>query len=334
VSSRLHRESIVVDCLNGSALTPRVIRALRDGGVTAINLTAVQIGADWDGARRDLKAVRETIERHPGELLLVRSPDDIVRAKATDRTGVILGMQDAEPIGRHLDKLATLRESGVRIIQLTHNKRNEVGTGCCELDDGLTPFGRRVVDEMNRLGITIDVSHCGPRTTMDAIELSAVPVICSHANPLAICQSPRNKSDEVVRRLAARGGLIGIAFWTPILYRGNGRQPTIDDALDCFDYALKLVGPDHVAIGSDLCEEALPSREAWARIYGPDGNYPAVTGGLGEWYGYDTVIARGLETASLLPGLAPALLSRGHGDATISKILGANFQRLYLATAR
>ena len=332
--STVYSESIVVDCLNGSALTPGVIRRLRDGGVTAINLTAIQIGANWDGAQRNLIDAIKTIERYSNDLLLVRAPDDIAHAKGTNRVGIVLGMQDAEPIGHQMGRLHALVEQGIRVIQLTHNRQNYVGTGCCELDSGVTRFGRRVIEEMNRLGIMIDVSHCGPQTTMDAIEISAVPVICSHANPIAVCKSIRNKSDEIICRLAQRGGLLGIAFWTPIVYRGNGRQPTIDDVLDCFDYALRLVGPDHVAIGSDLCEEALPTREAWAEIYGPSGSYPEVTGRLGDWYGYDTVIAEGLETANLLPRLAPALSSRGHSEATIRNILGANFQRLYAEVAR
>ena len=124
-----YAQSIVVDCLNGSLLTPGVIRRLRQGGVTAINLTAVQIGADWPGALRDLTRTIETINRHPDELLLVRAPGDIGRAKATDRVGVILGMQDAEPIGRDLGYLRVLSEMGVRVIQLTHNRQNYVGTG-------------------------------------------------------------------------------------------------------------------------------------------------------------------------------------------------------------
>ena len=332
--SNLYAQSIVVDCLNGSALTPTVIRSLRAGGVTAMNLTAVQIGTDWSGTLRDLTQIIETINRHNDDLLLVRTPGDISRAKATNRVGVLLGMQDAEPIGRELGNLRVLRELGVGVIQLTHNRQNYVGTGCCEPDSGITGFGRRVIAEMNRLGIMIDVSHCGPRTTMDAIEVSALPVICSHANPATICRSVRNKSDDIIRCLAARGGIIGVAFWTPIVYRGDGRRPTLADVLDCFDHVLALVGPDHVAVGSDLCEEAMPTREVWADIYGPNGTYPAVTGGLGDWYGYDSIMASGMETADLLPGIAPALASRGHSEATIKKILGANFQRLYAANAK
>ena len=182
----VYSQSIVVDCLNGSALTPGVIRRLRAGGVTALNLTAVQIGIDWDGAQRNLLDTVNAIEQHSDDLLLVRTPADIDHAKSTNRTGIILGMQDAEPIERQLGRLQELARLGVRIIQLTHNRQNYVGTGCCEPDSGVTKFGRRVIEEMNRLGIMIDVAHCGPQTTMDAIEISAVPVICSHANPLAV----------------------------------------------------------------------------------------------------------------------------------------------------
>lgn len=325
----LYRQSVVIDCLNGSALTPAVIQRMQLSGVTAINLTAAEIGADFAGTLRGLAFVSETVAAHRDKLMLIRTPDDIGEAKRTQRIGIILGLQDAEPIGRDLAMLRVLTEAGVRIIQLTHNRRNLIGTGCVEPDDGLSRYGRRVVAEMNRLGLMVDVSHCGPRTTLDTIEHSAMPVICSHANPSAVCLSLRNKDDAIIRKLAERGGVIGMACWSPIVYRGDGRRPTLDDMLDCFDYTLRLVGSDHVAIGTDLCEEAIPEPEAWARVYGPHGAFPEVTGGLGSWYGFDTVNAEGFETIAALPGIAEGLARRGHDDSTITKVLGLNFQRVF-----
>lgn len=326
---RLYEDSIVVDCLNGSALTANVLARLRASRVTALNLTAVQIGQDFDGALRDLADVRETVARHADLLTIACEPDDVRRAKADGRIALILGMQDAEPIGRDLTRLRTLADLGVRIIQLTHNRQSFVGTGCAEPDSGLTRFGQKVVAEMNRLGLIVDLAHCGPETTRGAIEASAVPVMCSHANPKAIANSPRNKDDDLIRALAARDGLIGMATWAPIVYRGNDRRPTIEDVLDCFDYATKLVGTASVVVGSDLCEDASPTPEAWAAIYGAGGQYPQVTAGLGDWYGFETVNAAGFETITDLPAVAAGLLGRGHAPAAVKAMLGENFLTLF-----
>ena len=328
IKPSLYHDSIVVDCLNGSALTPEIIARWRASGVTAVNLTAVEIGHEFPAAVKDLAHVAETVQRHHADLLLARTPDDIRLAKETDRVAIVLGLQDLEPIGRELSSLRTLFDLGVRIAQLTHNRQNYIGTGCTEADSGLTKFGGRVVEEMNRLGMIVDLSHCGPQTTLDAIECSGMPVMCSHANPRVISDSPRNKSDQIIRKLADGGGVIGIACWAPIVYRGNGKRPTLADVLDCFDYALRLAGPNDVAIGSDLCEGIHATSETWAPIYGPRGTYPDVTGSLGDWYGFDTVYAEGLETATQLPAVAEGLLERGHGESTVRKVLGENFLRL------
>lgn len=329
MAADLYARSAVIDGLNGSGLTPRVIAALREASITAINLTAVELGGDFAAALRDLAKVTETVARHADQLMIVREPGDVSVAKETRRTGIILGMQDAEPIERDLSRLRTLAELGVRIIQLTHNRQSFIGTGCAERDSGLTKFGRKVVDEMNRLGLMVDLSHCGPQTTLEAIEHSAVPVICSHSNPKAIADSPRNKDDALIRRLAERGGMIGIATWSPIVYRGKGERPTLADVLDCFDHVIRLIGPDHVLVGSDLCDDALPSVAAWEQIYGAKGSYPEVTGGLGDWYRFETVNAAGFETIDQFPDLAAGLLARGHGEAHVTKILGGNFMRLF-----
>lgn len=324
-ATTLYRDGIVVDCLNGSALKPSVIARLREAGVTAVNLTAVEIGHDFADALKDLAMVTATIRRHADALLLARTPDDVQLAKRTNRTAIILGLQDAEPIERDLSRLSTLYDLGVRIIQLTHNRQNYVGTGCAERDSGLTRFGRSVVEEMNRLGLMVDLSHCGPRTTMETIEVSAAPVTCSHSNPRAISPSPRNKEDAIIAKLAERSGLIGIAFWSPIVYRGTGKRPGLADVLDCFDHAITLAGPARVAIGTDICEDAQPDAETWARIYGPQGQYPEVTAGLGDWYGFKTMLAQDLETVTSLPSIAQGLLARGHKAPAVRGILGENF---------
>jgi membrane dipeptidase len=321
-------ERIIIDGLMGGVLTPRVIERLAGAGLTAINLTAARIGATLSEALSDLAFVREAIDRNSKQLQLVTTAADIRSARAAGRVGIVIGMQDTEPIGRNLYVLRTLHDIGVRIIQITHNRQCYVGTGCVEPDSGLTAFGRQLVAEMNRLGLVVDLSHCGPRTTLDAIRYSSQPVMCTHANPLAVCPSSRNKSDEIITELAARGGVIGMAAWSPILYRGNRKRPRLLDLNDCIDHVLRITGPDHVSIGTDLCDDLTPTPESWAPSYGPDGAFPEVTAGLGDWYRFETTMAEGLDTIAQMPALIEAVGSR-YDPALAGKILGLNFMRVF-----
>ena len=294
----------------GGILTPRVIERLVGSGLTAINLTAVRIGATIEQCLSDIAGVREIIDSNSRHLQLVTSAADIRRAKAAGRVGIIIGMQDTEPIGRNLYMLRVLKEIGVRIIQITHNRQCHVGTGCLDRDIGLSRYGTDLVAEMNRLGLVIDLSHCGPQTTLDAIRCSAAPVLCTHANPLALCPSPRNKSDEIIKELAARGGVIGAAAWAPILHRGTRKRPKLSDLADCIDHVVRLVGPDHAGVGSDLCDDLTPTPESWEPSYGPTGSFPEVTANLGDWYRFDTNMAEGLDTIAEIPALIEAVRSR------------------------
>jgi membrane dipeptidase len=323
-------EDIFIDGLMGGVLTPRVIERLVGSGLTAINLTAVRIGATIEECLSDIAGVREIIDRNSRHLHLVTSAADIRRAKAAGRVGIIIGMQDTEPIGRNLYILRVLKEIGVRIIQITHNRQCHVGTGCLDRDIGLSRYGTDLVAEMNRLGLVIDLSHCGPQTTLDAIRCSTVPVLCTHANPLVLCPSPRNKSDEIISQLAARGGVIGMAAWAPILHRGTRRRPQMSDLTDCIDHAVRLAGPDHVAIGSDLCDDLTPTPESWEPSYGPTGSFPEVTAHLGDWYRFDTNMAEGLDTIAQMPALIEAVRSR-YEPTLASKILGLNVLRVFEA---
>ena len=312
----------------GGVLTPRVIERLTGSGLTAINLTAVRIGATIEECLSDLAGVREIIDRNSQHLQLVTNAGDIRRAKASGRVGIVIGMQDTEPIGRNLYVLRILKEIGVRVIQITHNRQCHVGTGCLDRDSGLSRFGRDLVAEMNRLGLVIDLSHCGPQTTLDAIRCSASPVLCTHANPLVLCPSPRNKSDEIISELAARGGVIGAAGWAPILHRGTRRRPKLSDLADCIDHVVRLVGPDHAGVGSDLCDDLTPTPESWEPSYGPTGSFPEVTAGLGDWYRFDTNMAEGLDTIAQMPKVADVVRSR-HEPAVADKILGLNLLRVF-----
>ncbi len=160
-------------------------------------------------------------------ILPVRATADILVAKAAGKTGIVLGFQNTCAVEDDLDLLAVFHELGVRVMQMAYMDANYAGQGCLErLDAGLTNFGLEMVAEMNRLGILIDLSHVGPRTTLDTIEASAKPVAFTHANPKSLCAHPRNKSDEAIKALARKGGVIGATIFPPFLPAATGHPAT------------------------------------------------------------------------------------------------------------
>lgn len=314
----------------GGKLEPNVIRDLRKSNVTAINLTAVRIGATYQQCVEDIQRVLDIVDRNSDDLCLVLKAQDIDAARKSGRTGVIIGMQDTNPLDTDLSRIEALWKKGVRIIQLTHNVRCAVGTGCVEEDEGLTAFGRAVVAEMDRLGIAIDTSHCGPKTTIDAADLSRNPIFSTHANPSKVCPSPRNKSDDEIRAIAAGGGVLGAAIWSPILCTDRSGRPTLSNLKACIEHLVDLVGPQHVAIGTDLCDGLSETKAAWSAVYGPEGHYPSVTD-VGAWYNYDTNMVEGVEDIGKLPVLY-AYLKENLGDSLYRAVSGDNFFKVLSKT--
>ena len=249
----------------------------------------------------------------------VRSVEDIHEAKSQRLAGMIFGFQDTGPINGNLRMLAVYHALGVRIIQLTYNDENAVGCGCMAPEDkGLTPFGREVVAEMNRLGMLVDLSHCGHKTTMDAIEVSKGPVAFTHANPLALAKSPRNKPDEAFKALAAKGGVAG-AVLLPAWLTHHG-QASLEDYLNAIDYLVKLIGIEHVGLGTDFMEE-IPAEIMATALKGisPEN--------LQQFYGSN--IVKGFESAAEFPKVTEGLLARGYSPEDVKKIIGGNWLRLY-----
>ena len=193
----LYDNAIVIDGLNVSNWdSPAVFRSLRNGGVTAINATI----ATWENTHQTMDHIagwRARFAANRDHIMQVRGVEDIEAAKREGKTGVILGFQNASPIENHLDRLGIFHDLGVRIIQVTYHERNLLGDGCYErADGGLSNFGLDAVREMNRLGILIDLSHVGVRTTMETIEASEKPVACTHANAKGYYDVPRNKPES------------------------------------------------------------------------------------------------------------------------------------------
>lgn len=318
-AEQFHRDSVIIDGLNASwFLNPAVLQRLHQGGVTAANATI----AVWHNLPEAMRMIADfhALFREQADLVMpVHSVDDIAAAKASNRVGIIFGFQDTAPIEDNVRLLSVYHALGVRIIQLTYNQQNRVGYGCMEPEDGgLTAFGRQVVAEMNRLGILVDLSHCGPRTTMEAIEVSQKPVAVTHANPRAICDHPRNKSDEILKALAAKGGVVGAVVFAPMLT--CSQHATLDDYLATIDYLVELVGIDHVGLGPDFMEE-MPAEVMQKAL----GTLPPE---VAEQFA-QMPPTQGFESIAACANVTAGLLDRGYQPADVQKIMGGNWLRLY-----
>jgi membrane dipeptidase len=319
----LYDEAIVIDGLNVSNWdSPAVYQSLHASGVTAINATCV-VWEDFEQAMDNHAAWLRRFGEYGDILAQVRSTEDIVRCKREGRVGVILGWQNASPIGNELDRLELFYQLGVRIIQLTYNERNLLGNGCYErVDGGLSNFGVDAVGEMNRLGILIDLSHVGDQTTLDAIECSEKPVACTHANARAFFDHVRGKTGEALRRIAERGGVIGANAFPPFL--PSGFTATLDDFLDAVDDLVVRVGVDHVGIGTDYTQDQPPAFFDW--LFAQQGTKPRERPVA---YPAPLVHPRGMETPDEFPNVACGLLERGYDGTDVTKILGGNWLRLF-----
>lgn len=298
-----------------------------EGGVSSVNHTVTSPGNGFVESILEVNECRRWLEANAEKGALALSADDIRVAKDRNRVAVILGPQDASLIEDELAYLEIFYDLGVRIVQLTYQTRNLLGDGCGEKNDGgLTLLGYDVVKHMNELGMLVDLSHCGWQTSADAIEASSAPVVFSHSNPYAITPHVRNKSDDLIRALADKGGVMGITTFTPITSVEPGKRPSVVDVVTHIDYVADLVGIDHVGVGFDLNENM--TRESTARLRAKHPELYYYTDGSGS-FDYEEVHTEGLSSVACFPELTRALIARGYSDADIVKILGGNFLRVF-----
>jgi membrane dipeptidase len=326
----IHDAATVIDGLTVGELTRERFGALRAGGVTAINWTAGHyFTTDLDALIVALARGLENIQGLSECFISVKTAGDIDRAKREGKVGVILGMQNPSAVRERLEVFWLLQAVGVRIVQLTYNERNFIGDGCLEPENaGLSRYGRRVVRTLNHVGILIDLSHCGLRTTREAIDLSDKPVAITHSNPSSLVPNARNKSDEILKALGERGGVLGLCVWAPLAARPKGNRPTLSEFVDMVHHVVTLAGVDHVGIGTDFGDNTM-EREEFDRTWGLNGLYPEITGALGSWYQFDAQTVEGLHSTALLGNLTEELLRHSFDERDIRKILGGNFRRLF-----
>lgn len=358
----LHFSSIVVDTHDDTTqrlLDPKFnlgarhtdgsidIPRMREGGLDAI-FFSIWIPGTVTGpaavrrAEDQIAAVRQAVARNPNDLVLCTTADEIRAAKKSKKIAVLMGVEGGHMINNSLATLDQFFTLGVRYMTLTHTVNTEWAdsSGDKPAHDGLTPFGRQVVAEMNKLGMMVDISHVSDKTFYDVLAVSEAPVIASHSSCRALCTAPRDMTDDMIKALAAKGGVIQINYHVGFLsqkfqdaskanpelgkqieaeakkrcagneacelieadkitrdYVAQGKLPRVDwtEIINHIDHAVKLVGAEHVGLGSDFDGADMPY---------------------------------GMEDATHLPQITSALLAKGYSPADIQKILGGNTLRL------
>jgi len=285
-------------------------------------------GADaLEDMEAEIAAYEAHIDAHPDRLSRVRGVADIDRAVRDRTIGLVYYPQNATPLERDIDRLDTLWDLGVRMMQLTYNHRNLLGDGGSERTNaGLSEYGVEVVERMNAMGMVVDVSHSGDQTVMDAIHFSSSPVAISHAACRAVFEHPRNKTDEALRAMADKGGVLGVVQLNP--YVGPEERNTLAHYLDHIDYAVNLCGIEHVAIGSDREHRTVPDTaeerqklvDELSRLYPDPSTMPPV-----GWPYFLSELNHPRRMETIVEGLA----ARGYGVGDIAKIMGGNWYRLF-----
>jgi membrane dipeptidase len=316
----LHFGALVVDACNTAEWDDSYIARLKSSGVrcTWKTLTSHQ---GTLGALKDIAGWLDRFDTHRETIATARTAAEIDKIAANGKIAVVYTFQHTRAFDEDLDLVRVFFEMGVRVVQLTYNTRCAVGDGCLERTDaGLSAFGLEMVAKLNDLGIVIDVAHAGPRTAAEAIDASTDPVVCSHANAYGLVPNPRNVRDELIRALAARGGVLGIDAYLPHLSADLDHAPSVHDMIAHVDHVVQLVGPKHVGFGLDLGEGR--TAEQYRNFRFPDGIYPS-------WEQRQRNKTRGIERIERFVNMTRGLVARGYRDEDILDILGGNFLRVF-----
>ena len=324
---QIHQDSFVFDGL--TYLCDGTSSELTAGWVNATNITVPSFEDGWSETCQHVSRWLARCRSENSPWVLIQSTADFDRTGRDGAVGIVMGWQNMRPIGDSLDRIGFFQKLGVRIMQPTYNYRNMMGNGCLEPhDEGLSQLGRDAVRIMNELGIAIDLSHVGERTTLDVIEASEQPVMVTHANAHALAPLPRNKSDQVIKLIAEKGGIMGPSIYGPLLWDGESkRPPTLDEYFAHVEHIVEIAGIEHVGFGTDF-----PSvSEEWKVYAGPESprTWEAIVK-YAQVFGQSTAATypEGVDTQADFPVITAGLLKRGWSESDVKAYLGGNFKRV------
>ena len=332
---RLVSESIVVDMLSPLSLGPNEpkwmkdpdsftgadLQRFKDSGITAFHIARGSGGPDvYERTMLFLGGFNGFVAARSDAFARIDSVDDFARAKSAGKIGILLGLQNSEHF-RTIADVETFHAIGQRVSQLTYNARNMIGNGSTERrDEGLSDYGVSIVAKMNAVGMAVDVSHCGDRTSLDAFEVSKAPVLITHSNARALNPGhPRCKPDEVIRVCGKAGSVMGL---TGVRNFVKGSEPTtIEDYLNHIDYVAKMIGVEHVGIGSDIDLDGYDDM--------PAEDYKKLKANYKDTYAFrDKIDIEGIDHPKRMFDVAEGLVRRRYSDADITGILGGNWARV------
>jgi len=324
----IHRKAVIIDGRDPTHLMfiftreekPDYYESIKEGGLTSILVDAAWLYDRFADMARSFSTWYDRVAKQSKDLSIALSAKDIRKAKKEGKTAFILTTQNSDSFEEDVTLVPMARMLGLRVSQVVYQSKNAAGDGCDEkADSGLSKFGVQLVHAFNEARIVIDLSHAGPQTAMDTVLESRDPVVFSHSNARALCNAPRNCSDELLKALADRGGVVGASAYNPVIVPGGGETgATLDQFLDQIDYMVKLVGIDHVGFGldagegrSDLEVKILHSKAK----------------GLGKAPKFRYLEA--LTPRRKMKNLTRGLLQRGYTEEDTLKILGGNFLRVF-----
>ncbi len=318
----------LIDNLQYANFSPAIFAEMREGGVDAVHVT-IAYHESFREMVLNLEQWNRWFEAHPDLIFKGTEAADVRRAQETGRTAIFFGFQNPSPIEDDIGLVEICHQLGIRFMQLTYNNQSLLATGCYEdYDAGLTRMGRQVVTEMNRVGMVVDMSHSGDRSTLEAIDHSSRPIAITHSNPAWWHDALRNKSDEVLCALTQSGGMLGFSIYPHHL--AGGSACTQQSFCQMIDEAARRYGAAQLGIGTDLCQDQPDSVVEWMRVgrwskvidYGEgsvgNAGFPPMPGWFGGNRDFGNIRA-GLEATSLT-------------TEEIDGIMGGNWLRFYAAS--
>lgn len=293
------------------AFLPQLAR-YRESGVDVVSLNVGFDAVPWHQTVAMLAHFRCWLRGRPDEYVLVSDVADIERAKREGKLAVTFDIEGGCALNDQLAMVELYYDLGVRWMLFAYNRNNSLGGGCNDEDCGLTPFGRQVLREMERVGMVVCCSHTGYRTTMQVMEYAQNPVIFSHSNPLGVWRHYRNIRDEAIKACAATGGVVGINGVGIFLGDNDASTETV---VRHIDYVASLVGPSHVGLGLDYVfdqQELLDYLRGNPQVFTPQ----------------DSKDAPRFVAPEQIPGIAERLLRLGYSEQDVCGILGGNHLRV------